>query len=110
MAQDPEAAFPIAALDFEHLRELELRKTGMGEIERHRHAGDAIGCEPLIREPVMGPHQPAPFQLGVHLGDVLLDFGPGHRQMQVAQPRGEELLVRPRRPFGVDSQSEDLRI
>ena len=58
--EDPQAGFRISALDFEHLRELELGQSRMREIEGDGHAGDAVRREPLVGQPVARAESEAP--------------------------------------------------
>ena len=88
----------IAAFDFEHLRQLEPREPRMRQIEGNRDARNAVGREPLVRQPVVRPHQPAAVELLVDLRDARLDNGSRDRQPEVAHPDVEQLLVGERRP------------
>ena len=69
VAQDLHAPLGRAAFDLEHLRALELLEAGMRQVERDRHARDAVGREPLGRQPEMRlePAQPAGVELGLQL-------------------------------------------
>ena len=58
----------VAALDLEHLRELQLLQPRVREVERDRDAGDAVGREPLVGQPEMrAERQISRGQLGVKL-------------------------------------------
>ena len=48
VSEDSQARHLVAALDFEHLRELQLREPRMREIERNGDAGHAVGREPFV--------------------------------------------------------------
>ena len=86
--------FGIAAFDFEHLRELELREPRVREVERNRDAGHAVGREPFVREPVVRPErQPARVELGVELRDPRFELGALDRDAEIAHADLEQLLV-----------------
>ena len=102
MAESPQARLRIAALDLQHLRQLQLLQPRMRQIERDGNAGYVVGREPLVREPVMRPeHQRSRFELGVDLRDALLERRAVDGNAQVAETHPEQLLVRPRGPFRI---------
>src|SRR5207249_2620127 len=100
--QDAHARFGIAAFHFEHLRELQLRQPRMREVIWNRYAGNAVRREPLVGQPEARPEpQAAHVELGVDLGDPLLELGALDRDAEIAHPHLEELLVGQRYPFGI---------
>src|SRR6185436_2414727 len=91
MPENAHAPFWRASLDFEHLGEFQSRQARMREIKRNRDPGDAIGREPLVREPVMGAEaHPARLELTCNGGDPSLELGPSDRETEVANAKVEE--------------------
>ncbi len=92
--QNAHARVVIAALHFEHLRELQFGQTRMREIERDGDAGNAVGREPLVREPeVRAEQQAAAGQLAVQLLDSQREVGAFDLQIELAELHVEQFLV-----------------
>ena len=102
MAKDSQARHFVAALDFEHLRELELREPRMGEVERDRDAGHAVRREPVIRQPVARTElQAERFQLLGDGGNAVFELGALDADAaEVAHAHLEQLVVGQRGPVG----------
>ena len=84
-----------AALDLVHLPLLELHQARVRQVERNREARNAVGREPLGRQPhVRSKHQTACSQLVVEQLGARLELGAGDRQLQIAQPHLQQLVVR----------------
>ena len=92
--QDAHARVVVAALHFEHLRELQLGQSRMREIERDGDAGNAVGREPLVREPeVRAEQQAAAGQFAVQLLDSQREVGALELQIELAELHVEQFLV-----------------
>ena len=98
VTQDLHAGRFVAAFHFEHLSELEFRKAGVQQVERHGEARHPVGTEPLVRNPVVRADQAAALQFRVDLIDPLLQFGAFEAQLEIAHAHVEQLLVGQRRP------------
>jgi hypothetical protein len=95
--QNPHAPFGLASLDFEHLGELQLRQTRMREIEGNGDSWDAIGREPLVRQPVVRTERHAACgQLLVQLGDPGFQRTAFDPQIELAELQVQQLLIRER--------------
>ena len=71
----------------------------MGEVEWDGHARNAIGCEPVVRQPEVRPEaNPVSLELLVEFGDPTLEgcFVDGHPE--IADPHIEQLVVWPTGP------------
>jgi hypothetical protein len=68
----------------------------MRQVIGNRHAGDAIGREPLVGQPVARPEpEAAHVELGIELRDALVELGPLDRDAEIADAHLEQFLVRP---------------
>src|ERR1041384_41399 len=95
VTQNGHALGPGAALDVEHHLLLKLHQARMGEIERDRDAGRAVGAEPLARYPGVRPQPDAPLvKLLVETVETVLEPGAFDRDPQAAEAALEQLLVR----------------
>ena len=101
-----QARLGIAAFDFEHLRELELRQARMREVEGDGDAGHAVGREPLVGQPVVRPEREAArVELGVDLRDALLELGARDRRAPRSHIRtSSSFSSGQRRPLGIRHQ------
>ena len=94
VAQDAHAPLRGAALDLEHLVQLEAREPRVREVERNRDARHAVGREPLVGEPEVRPEDGAPRgELARELGDALLELGALDVQIEIAEAQVEQSLV-----------------
>lgn len=80
----------------------------MGEIERNRDAGHAVGAEPLVRQPEMRPEvlELAPPELTVKRADVSGELGAFDLERQVGNANPEELLRRQVVPASRDAPGD----
>ena len=101
VAQDAHAPLRRAPFDLQHVGALEPLQAGMRKVEGDRHAGDAVGREPLVREPEMRPEalEPARVELLLQLGEALGQHAVVDGDAKLAHPQIEELLVRPVLPL-----------
>ena len=102
VAQDLHAPLGRAAFDLEHLRPLELLEPGMRQVERDRDARDAVGREPLRRQPEMRlePAQPARVELASAAAAMRASSAlPSIVTLELADPQIQQLVVRPGGPF-----------
>jgi hypothetical protein len=98
VTQDAHAPVRIAALDFEHLRELEFREARVREVERDRDARDAVGREPFVRQPDVRPEvQVARAELATELIDAMREIGTFDLQIQLPELQVEQLVIAERR-------------
>src|SRR5512135_2822782 len=101
MSQDAHAPFWIAPFHFQHLGQFELGEPGVGQIKRNRDAWHIIRTEPFIRQPKMGMKvKTAAIQFMVKLRDAIFKIAACNLEIEVAQPKIQQLLIRPRRPIG----------
>jgi hypothetical protein len=59
VAEDTHAPVGSSPLDLEHLIQLEPCQAWMGHVKGNRASGHAVGCEPIVRKPEMGPEAEA---------------------------------------------------
>src|SRR5688572_28774428 len=99
--QDAHARLRIAAFHFQHLGQFELGEPGMGEVERNPDAGHIIRTEPFIGQPKMGTKAKAPaIEFLVQLRDTVFHIAARDFDIKVAQPKIQQLFIRPRDPIG----------
>jgi hypothetical protein len=98
VTEDLQARFLVAALDLEHLRQLELGQPWVEQIEGDSDARNTVRAEPLIGDPVMRAREPTRSQLAVDTLDPLLKLAPLDVQIEIAQADVEQLLVGERGP------------
>ncbi len=92
---DAHAPVRIAAFDFQHLVQFELGEAGMSEIEGDGDAGYVIRTEPFIGQPKMGMKaKAARIEFLVQLGDAILKSAARNLDVEVAQPKIQQLLIR----------------
>ena len=95
----PAAAAPHRTLAYASrsifMRELELRQARVRQVERNGDAGNAIWCEPLVRQPVMRAEgQPARCQFLVQLRNPRLEAAAFDADVELPHLQVEQLLVR----------------
>src|SRR6185503_20846887 len=89
--QEPHAPFRRAALDLQHVGELETREPRVGEIEWNGHPGNAVGAVPLVGEPEVRPEaEPEGLELVVELLDPVRELPCPDRQSKIEEPEVEE--------------------
>src|SRR5262249_31448731 len=99
VTKDRHAFRPAATLDVDDLFFLELHQPGMRQIERKGDAGRILGAEPFARDPGMRSHPDATLIELIEQGvEAVLEPGALNRDLQIPQPKLEQLLVRERSP------------
>ena len=102
VAQEPHAPLGRAALDLEHVGQLEPGQPGVGEVEGDGDPGHAVGAVPLVGEPEVRPEaEPEGLQLAVELVDPVRELALPDREPEVAEPDVQEPLVGPGGPLGL---------
>ena len=92
--QNPQARLVGAPFDFQHLRLLQLHQPRMREVKRNRHSRNAVGTEPVGRQPeVRAEPHPLELQFVVHPLDAFLQRCAVDADRQIGEPEFEELGV-----------------
>src|SRR5687768_5010531 len=106
MPENAHAPFHLAAFDLEHLIQFQFGKARMGQIERNGDSGHAIRRKPFLRQPKMRSEAQSSFvQLSVQLRDTLFKGTSFELQMEIAEAEIKQLLVGPRRPLRMRSDT-----
>ncbi len=94
VTQNAHAPFPVATFDVAHHVTLELAQTRVSKVEGNGKAGDAVGREPLGRQPDMRsePDPPA-FQLAVQALDVGPHEAAFKTQAQAAETKSQQRVI-----------------
>lgn len=94
MAQDARQPARIAALHLVHQPALEARQARVGQIEGDGHPGHAVGAEPLLGEPEVGPaHEPPAGELLVEPAERGSQGTVLEQQPEVAEALVEQRLI-----------------